>query len=124
MDGLGPSRCRDGNYGLSIADLRNINEQKGPEAVDLIQNKYGGVVEVCKLLFTSPNEGKIIRKHFYTKHGNFTYIYFLCSKLVSKTLRKLQTKQKDSKDNNFFLNFFHYILFCLQNINFTLTSSI
>lgn len=59
VDGLGPSRCRDGNYGLSVADLRNINEQKGPEAVDLIQNKYGGTLEVCKLLYTSPNEGKI-----------------------------------------------------------------
>jgi hypothetical protein len=33
MDGLGPSHCRDGNYGLTVADLRIINEQKGYEAV-------------------------------------------------------------------------------------------
>ncbi|XP_071134662.1 plasma membrane calcium-transporting ATPase 2-like isoform X3 [Mytilus edulis] len=57
VDGLGPSRCRDGNYGISIADLRIINEQKGLEAVEHIQSKYGSVVEICNLLFTSPNEG-------------------------------------------------------------------
>lgn len=58
VDGLGPSRCRDGNYGISIADLRIINEQKGLEAVEHIQSKYGSVVEICNLLFTSPNEGE------------------------------------------------------------------
>ena len=57
MDGLGPSHCRDGNYGLTVADLRIINEQKGYEAVQHIQQKHGSVLEICKLLFTSPNEG-------------------------------------------------------------------
>lgn len=60
MDGLGPSHCRDGNYGLTVADLRIINEQKGYEAVQHIQQKHGSVLEICKLLYTSPNEGRIL----------------------------------------------------------------
>ncbi|XP_062608894.1 plasma membrane calcium-transporting ATPase 2-like isoform X4 [Saccostrea cucullata] len=57
VDGLGMSRPRDANYGLDVMDLRKIMEHHKHEGYEYIQEKYGGVLELCKQLYTSPNEG-------------------------------------------------------------------
>lgn len=44
-------------YGLTVDELRELMELRGHEAYEMIQTKYGGVMEMCKKLFTSPNEG-------------------------------------------------------------------
>ncbi|KAL5013629.1 hypothetical protein ScPMuIL_007899 [Solemya velum] len=45
------------DFGISLEELRELMEHRGREAYELIQNKYGGVLEMCKKIFTSPNEG-------------------------------------------------------------------
>ncbi|XP_061187594.1 plasma membrane calcium-transporting ATPase 2-like isoform X2 [Saccostrea echinata] len=57
VDGLGMSRPRDANYGLDVMDLRKIMEHHKHEGYEYVQEKYGGVLELCKQLYTSPNEG-------------------------------------------------------------------
>ena len=57
MDGIGLSRPADGQYGIGLMDLRTLMEKRKKEGYDAIQEKYGGVVEMCKKLYTSPNEG-------------------------------------------------------------------
>nr|ABL63470.1 plasma membrane calcium ATPase [Pinctada fucata] len=57
MDGIGLSRPADGQYGVTLMELRSLMEKRKKEGYDTIQEKYGGVIELCKKLFTSPNEG-------------------------------------------------------------------
>ncbi|XP_056000325.1 plasma membrane calcium-transporting ATPase 2-like isoform X5 [Ostrea edulis] len=57
VDGVGMSRPRDATYGLDVMDLRKIMEHHKHEGYDYVQEKYGGVLELCKQLYTSPNEG-------------------------------------------------------------------
>lgn len=45
-------------FGVRLEELRELMEHRGREAYELIQNKYGGVLEMCKKLYTSPNEGE------------------------------------------------------------------
>ncbi|XP_076469324.1 plasma membrane calcium-transporting ATPase 2-like isoform X2 [Babylonia areolata] len=44
-------------FGLTLQELRELMEHRGGEALDIINNKYGGVVEICKKLKSSPTEG-------------------------------------------------------------------
>ncbi|XP_022240050.1 plasma membrane calcium-transporting ATPase 2-like [Limulus polyphemus] len=48
---------RPAQYGLEVKDLRELMETKGHEAVEAIRGHYGGVQEMCKMLFTSPTDG-------------------------------------------------------------------
>lgn len=45
-------------YGLTLEELRDLMEQRKHEAYETIQTKYNGVLEMCKKLYTSSNEGK------------------------------------------------------------------
>lgn len=48
---------RPARYGITTQQLQKLMEVRGREAVERLNNEYGGVLEVCKLLYTSPNEG-------------------------------------------------------------------
>lgn len=51
---------RPAQYGVTLKQLRELMELRGREGVSKI-NGYGGVQEICKKLYTSPNEGRLIR---------------------------------------------------------------
>lgn len=57
VDGLGMSRPRDSSYGVDVMELRKIMEHHKQEGYDYVQEKYGGVLDLCRHLYTSPNEG-------------------------------------------------------------------
>lgn len=44
-------------FGATLQELRELMEVRGHEAYNKIQNDYGGVLELCKRMYTSPNEG-------------------------------------------------------------------
>ncbi|KAK7490555.1 hypothetical protein BaRGS_00018158 [Batillaria attramentaria] len=44
-------------FGLSLRELRELMEHRGHEGYEIIQRQYGGVLEMCKKLRTSPTEG-------------------------------------------------------------------
>lgn len=50
---------RPAQYGVTLRQLRELMELRGREGVSKI-NGYGGVQEICKKLYTSPNEGRLI----------------------------------------------------------------
>ncbi|XP_066839229.1 plasma membrane calcium-transporting ATPase 4 isoform X2 [Anser cygnoides] len=47
----------EGDFGCSVAELRNLMELRSAEAVARLNDSYGGVHNVCKRLKTSPVEG-------------------------------------------------------------------
>ncbi|KAM7341368.1 plasma membrane calcium-transporting ATPase 3 isoform 4-T4 [Cochliomyia hominivorax] len=47
---------RPAQYGISLKQLRELMEHRGREGVQKVQ-EIGGVTEICKKLYTSPNEG-------------------------------------------------------------------
>ncbi|XP_075929648.1 plasma membrane calcium-transporting ATPase 2-like isoform X3 [Petromyzon marinus] len=56
--GVGPSGgSQDGDFGLSVDELRALMELRGPEAIAMVQEAYGGKEGVCRRLHTSPNDG-------------------------------------------------------------------
>ncbi|CAG5130828.1 unnamed protein product, partial [Candidula unifasciata] len=55
MDASGPSP--GGGFGITVEELRNLMEHRAQEGLDLVNNKYGGVHELCKLLKTSATTG-------------------------------------------------------------------
>lgn len=57
---------RPAQYGVTLKQLRELMELRGREGVSKI-NGYGGVQEICKKLYTSPNEGTI----FLLTYPNF-----------------------------------------------------
>ncbi|ELU11612.1 hypothetical protein CAPTEDRAFT_227483 [Capitella teleta] len=44
-------------FGCTVKELRDLMENRGHEAYAHLQDTYGGVLELCKKLYTSPNEG-------------------------------------------------------------------
>lgn len=50
---------RPAQYGVTLKQLRELMELRGREGVNKL-NGYGGVQEICKKLYTSPNEGRLI----------------------------------------------------------------
>ena len=44
-------------FGCTLKELRELMEQRGLDAVARIQQQYGGVLELCRRLYTSPTEG-------------------------------------------------------------------
>ena len=47
-------------YGCTLKELRELMTHRGPEACEKIKVDYGNVQELCKRLYTSPNEGRVI----------------------------------------------------------------
>ncbi|KAK6634522.1 Plasma membrane calcium-transporting ATPase 2 [Polyplax serrata] len=47
---------RPAQYGVTLKQLRELMEHRGREGVQKV-NEYGGVQELCKKLYTHPNEG-------------------------------------------------------------------
>ncbi|XP_033008622.1 plasma membrane calcium-transporting ATPase 4 isoform X5 [Lacerta agilis] len=47
----------EGDFGCSVMDLRDLMELRSGEAVNRINDTYGGVHNICKRLKTSPVEG-------------------------------------------------------------------
>lgn len=48
----------DGDFGVSVEELRDLMELRSAEAVGKIQDTYGDVQGLCRRLKTSPIEGK------------------------------------------------------------------
>ncbi|XP_070193153.1 plasma membrane calcium-transporting ATPase 2-like isoform X2 [Littorina saxatilis] len=44
-------------FGISLRELRELMEHRKEDGLNLIKTKYGGVLEMCKKLKTSPTEG-------------------------------------------------------------------
>ncbi|XP_078731014.1 plasma membrane calcium-transporting ATPase 2-like isoform X3 [Lampetra fluviatilis] len=56
--GAGPSGgSPESDFGLSVDELRALMELRGPEAITMVQEVYGGKEGVCLRLHTSPNDG-------------------------------------------------------------------
>ncbi|CAH1153361.1 unnamed protein product [Phaedon cochleariae] len=47
---------RPAQYGISLKQLRDLMEHRGPDGIAKI-NELGGTQEICKKLYTSPSEG-------------------------------------------------------------------
>jgi len=47
---------RPAQYGITLKQLRELMEARGHEGIAKVQD-YGGVQDICKKLYTSPNEG-------------------------------------------------------------------
>lgn len=50
---------RPAQYGITLKQLRELMETRGREGIAKVQD-YGGVQDICKKLYTSPNEGDYI----------------------------------------------------------------
>lgn len=50
---------RPAQYGVTLKQLRELMEHRGREGVQKV-NEYGGVQELCKKLYTHPNEGEFV----------------------------------------------------------------
>ena len=48
---------RPRDFGITTQELQGLMENRGHEGYQMIQSQYGGVTELCKKLYTSPNEG-------------------------------------------------------------------
>ncbi|RXG65110.1 Plasma membrane calcium-transporting ATPase 3 [Armadillidium vulgare] len=48
---------RPAQYGITLKQLRELMEVRGPEAVEKITNEHGGTLEICKKLYSSPVDG-------------------------------------------------------------------
>lgn len=65
---------RPAQYGISLKNLRELMEVRGREGILRIQ-EFGGIQEICKKLYTSPNEGIIIFERL-SQHLNYTTLYY------------------------------------------------
>lgn len=48
----------DGEFGVTVLELRELMELRSSEAVNKIQDTYGDVQGICRRLKTSPIEGR------------------------------------------------------------------
>lgn len=48
----------DGEFGVTLLELRDLMELRSAEAVNKIQETYGDVQGICRRLKTSPIEGR------------------------------------------------------------------
>jgi len=58
---MGSDATADGKFGCTIAELQELMGFRGPDGSQKIVNDYGGIVELCRRLKTSPTEGKSCR---------------------------------------------------------------
>lgn len=45
------------NFGISLAQIRELMDSRGPDAINKINRDFGSVTGLCRALRTSPNEG-------------------------------------------------------------------
>lgn len=45
-------------YELSLKQLRELMEERGPTAVDIVNREYGGCAEICRKLHSNPQRGE------------------------------------------------------------------
>jgi len=48
---------RPASFGCTLKQLRELMQHRGAEGYQKLQTDHGGVLEICKKLYTSPNEG-------------------------------------------------------------------
>ncbi|XP_037519635.1 plasma membrane calcium-transporting ATPase 2 isoform X7 [Rhipicephalus sanguineus] len=48
---------RPAQYGVTVQQLRELMETRGHEAIQRIQDEYGGIQDLCRKLYTSPTDG-------------------------------------------------------------------
>ncbi|XP_037094678.1 plasma membrane calcium-transporting ATPase 2-like isoform X7 [Pollicipes pollicipes] len=48
---------RPTQYGVTLKQLRELMECRGQEAIERINTEFGGILEICKKLYTSPQDG-------------------------------------------------------------------
>lgn len=68
------------HYGVTVKELKDLMQLRGSEAHETIRKKYGGVLELCNKLHTSPNTGKRffkINMHFITLQLRCYFTYFI-----------------------------------------------
>lgn len=46
-------------YGLSLKQLRDLMEERGSQAVDIINREYGGAAEICRKVHSNPQTGEL-----------------------------------------------------------------
>lgn len=68
-------------YGLKLGELRDLMQYKGTDAIETIGKEYGGVLEMCKKLYTSPSEGK---KFISLEFQASDIYYFRCFVITSQ----------------------------------------
>ena len=61
----------DAGFGCTLMELRALMENRGHEGYQKLQVDYGGVVELCKRMKTSPNEGRNRQLAQYCRRGRF-----------------------------------------------------
>lgn len=47
-------------FGCTIDELKELMQHRGPDGYKMLQHMYGGSLEICNRLVTSPTEGKTI----------------------------------------------------------------
>ena len=47
-------------YNLSLRQLRELMEERGATAVDIISREYGGAAEICRKLHSDPLRGRTL----------------------------------------------------------------
>lgn len=57
---------QEGDFGITVMDLRDLMELRSGEAVTKIADSYGDVQGLCRRLKTSPIEGKRRNTHTHT----------------------------------------------------------
>lgn len=54
------AQSRTTHYGVTVRQLREIMDCRGPEAVEKISTEFGGINGLCAKLHTSPIEGNYL----------------------------------------------------------------
>lgn len=49
------------NYGITLQELRDLMDHKGPEAIERIKTQFTNVEGLCELLHTSVNQGEYLK---------------------------------------------------------------
>lgn len=62
--GGGAEANHAGDFGVTLDDLRNLMELRGPEALQKIQESYGDVEGLCQRLKSSTSDGE----NFFSTH--------------------------------------------------------
>ncbi|KAH7947025.1 hypothetical protein HPB52_007422 [Rhipicephalus sanguineus] len=55
--GMATVEGRPAQYGVTVQQLRELMETRGHEAIQRIQDEYGGIQDLCRKLYTSPTDG-------------------------------------------------------------------
>lgn len=63
---------RPAQYGITLKQLRELMETRGREGIAKLQD-HGGVQDICKKLYTSPNEGD------YKEYIRIKYVCLFCN---------------------------------------------